>query len=164
MATKIADPTVQLANLAREVASSTPDIDRATDALLRQVNAAGLSQPLVGHMVRSAARQAVEEMKHRTRAVFVARASRRNAGSTAAYEEAVSILDAWHVGNVRLGDAMGVDLKEAAEDQRRSARGNLVRAAFYESLAAKLKQGQKVRDAMDDAKASELLAKAEASV
>jgi hypothetical protein len=161
--TTTVDPTVTLMQLARETAKAIPDTDNAARTLLRRVREQGLADPLLAHMTYTAAKSEIERMKHAVRSGFIAKASRRGEESTAAYTVAIGLLDGWHIGGLRLKDCKRVDLEEAAREQRATARGNIVRAAFYEALAAKLKKDQSVGQAFDDDAASKLLASVEAA-
>ena len=60
------------------------------------------------------------------------------------------ILDVWHVGNIKLGDATGNDLAEAINREHQSARGHQKNATFYAHVKKKVGEHEAVRERWDE--------------
>jgi len=63
----------------------------------------------------------------------------------------------WCIGDTKLGDATKEFLVNEAQHERKTSKGHLRRAVFYEKLAEPMKSGQKVREYWQAAKAVELI-------
>jgi hypothetical protein len=160
MTTTAADAIDTLNKLAREVARAHPDTDAAAQRLLDRVNSNGLASSIVDAMVWRAARDAVYEAQHAARGACKANVARRGEGTAAAYAVATGIFDRWIIMGMRLGEAGRNDLRDAANAERAKASGHIVNAAFYESLASRVKEGKTVRECVSEDNASKLLAQA----
>lgn len=52
--------------------------------------------------------------------------------------------DGWNIGEINIGDFTREDLLEHAAKERKSAKGHIRNAQFYEALAEPMAAGQKV--------------------
>ena len=73
------------------------------------------------------------------------------------YDATRDLFLTWCIGDVPLGDATKEFLVESAQAERKSAKGHLRNAVFYECLAEPMAAGQVVRDYWKEAKAVKLI-------
>jgi hypothetical protein len=141
------------------------DIDSAIEYALRSIRKQGLDDEMTDHIVRDFATSEVQRRAHDIRQGHKAVVtSKRTIDNAVAYGVAVGILESWMVMGVRMADAKRDDLLAAAESERNSARGHLVNAAFYESVAKKLGNGKTVSEVLTAEQVSAMLRNAEGGV
>lgn len=60
------------------------------------------------------------------------------------------ILDVWHVGDIKLGDATGNDLAVAINREHQSSKGHQKNALFYQHIKKKVGEDEAVREQWDE--------------
>lgn len=139
------------------------DRTEQVDAVLSELG--DRADELAGELVRIAVGVTIDRIENANRQSWkyhVRPVARGLEGAKAAGRAIrTAILDSWLVKGVPIGDLKAGDLREAAEEERDRGRGHYVNAAFYEKLAAPLKNGQAVRQKWKDADAQNVLAEAE---
>ncbi len=138
------------------------------DAIAARVDVQEAGEELVHECIREGIASAVSKDQSETRTIWKAesvRPSSVNAENArrSAVARATRLFETWLVSGRPLGKCDKAALSEAAANERGSARGHLVNAAFYDALAAKCRGNKTVDAVMKEDEAIELLRLAQAA-